>query len=131
MKMFKDNNQAMIQDINGKTPLFFDINFDRKDIDCVRISLANGHRRIIKYSDLFGFMFVLATPEQQAKMIPVKQELGYQYMKQIRVKVSKNIKKGEELVVNVPINVPQIIEDSIIKGKKIPNLTGIKEGITI
>lgn len=110
--MINKKSQAVIEDVVGKNPVTLDVNFDEAHPECVKITL-NGKESIVKYTDLFSFLFVLATKEQQAKMIPVKEELGYQYMKQVRVKLSKDLKAGEEMVVNVPINVPKIIEDEI------------------
>ena len=111
MKINK-NTQAEIKDIDNKPSVLFDVNFDDKLKECVRIHIGK-EKRIIKYSDLFEFMFILGSPEQQAKMIPVNQDLGYEYMKQLRIKCKKNMKKGEELVVNVKIHVPKVIEESL------------------
>lgn len=114
--MIKNEAKAEIEDVNKGTFVYFEVNFDEDFKDCVKISL-DGAYRIVKYSDLFAFMFSLATKEQQAKMIPVREELGNQYMKQIQVKLTKDLKAGEFMVVNVPINVPQVIEDAILAEK--------------
>lgn len=115
----KVNLPAEITEQTGKNPILFEV-----EKDCIKIT-GDG---LIKYSDLFEYMFVLAMPEQQAKMIPVQQELGNEYMKQIRIKCTKDMKKGEELVVNVRIRVPEVVEQQILKT---PKLTEIKEGIII
>lgn len=115
--MIKNPSQAVIKDARGDYPVVFDVNFDPMYSDCVKISMGT-YERVVKYSDLFAFMFTLGTKEQQAKMIPVREELGHQYMKQIQVKLKKDMKEGEMMVVNVPINVPQVIEDAIIKEKE-------------
>ncbi len=123
--MIKDNARAVIQDVLGKTVLSGEVNFDEEHKDCVKFIigdpnlLANTAEIVVKYEELFAFMFTLATPEQQAKMVPVREELGNQYMKQINVKLTKDLKAGEFLVVNVPINVPQVIEDAILEKKKL------------
>ena len=70
-------------------------------------------------------MFLIASKEQQANMIPVKEELGTQYMKQIQVRLKKDMKEGDLVVVNVPINIPKIIEDEILAEKKL-STGGIK-----
>lgn len=124
--MIKDNAQAFIEDVNGSTGVTFEVNFDENLKDCVKISM-DGDYRIVKYTDLFFFMFTLGTKEQQAKMIPVREELGHQYMKQIQVKLKKDMKEGEMMVVNVPINVPQIVEDGIKAEIPTPYLTEDKD----
>lgn len=104
--MLKDHAKAEIEN------LVLEVNFDEEKKDYIKLSIEDK-TAIIKYTDLFSFMFFLATKEQQAKMIPVKEELGNQYMKQIHVRLSKDLKAGEEMVVNVPINIPEIIENQI------------------
>lgn len=116
--MIKNQAQAVIEDGLGVNPVTLDVNFDKEQPDCVRITIGDKFS-IVKYADLFSFMFQLATKEMQAKMIPVREELGNQYMKQIQVKLTKDLKAGEFMVVNVPINVPQIIEDAILSEKKL------------
>lgn len=114
--MIKDTAQAEIEDVNGGTYAIFDVNFDENLKDCVKISI-DGASRVVKYTDLFSFMFAIGTKEQQAKMIPVREELGHQYMKQIHVKLKKDMKEGEMMVVNVPVNVPEIVENQILQEK--------------
>ena len=113
----KINLPAEIQEQTGKTPLLFEV-----EKDCIKIT-GDG---LIKYSDLFEYMFALAKPEQQARMIPVQQELGNEYMKQIRIKCKKDMKEGEELVVNVRVKVPELVEQQILKDLKTPYLTTVK-----
>jgi hypothetical protein len=119
--MLKNNAQAEIYDVETGNPVILDVNFDDNYKDCVRITIGL-EETIVKYTDLFSFMFTLATKEQQAKMIPVQQELGHQYMKQISVKLKKDMKEGEMMVVNVPINIPQIIEDEIKLSTPLPEI---------
>ena len=120
--MIKNSAQAIIEDGLGKNPVTLDVNFDKEQPDCVRITLGDKFS-IVKYSDLFAFMFQLATKEQQAQMIPVREELGNQYMKQVTIKATKDIKEGELVKFHIPINVPQVIEDAILKEKLSPYLT--------
>lgn len=110
--MIKQNAQAVLIDQKDYTNVHLDVNFDEKYKDCVKITIWDK-QAILKYTDLFSFMFTIGTKEQQAQMIPVRQELGNEYMKQIHVRLKKDMKKGEEMVVNVPIHVPKIIEESI------------------
>lgn len=110
--MINRHGIAEIKEVETGKPVVFEVNFSEDYKDCIRI---DGH--VFNYSDLFSFMFTVATKEQQAKMIPVREELGHQYMKQIQVKLKKDMKEGEMMVVNVPINVPQIIEDAILAEK--------------
>lgn len=110
--MIKNMAQAEIKDIDGVHGVLFDVNFDEEHKDCVRICM-DGAYRTIKYTDLFSFMFTLGTKEQQAKMIPVQEEKGIEYMKTITIQTTKDLKKGEFITVNARIHVPTIIEEQI------------------
>lgn len=121
--------KAELKDVKEVNNLIMDVNFNDEDKDCVRISIGDSES-IIKYTDLFSFMFMLATKEQQALMMPVKEELGTQYMKQIRVKLKNDMKAGDEVVVNVPINVPEVIEGgNKSTGSLSPYSTGLTPGL--
>lgn len=113
--------KAEIKDATGKENVVLEVNFDDSFKDCVKIVFGTEHR-IIKYSDLFTFMFFIATPEQQEKMIPVREELGIEYMKQVRIKCKKDMKEGEELVVNIKIHVPTVVAESVKKDIESPYL---------
>ncbi len=113
-KMIKDLAKAEIADILGVNNVTLDVNFDENYKDCLKLTIA-GQEAIVKYTDLFSFMFVLASKEQQAKMIPIQQEKGDEYMRQHHVRLKRDMKEGEELIVNCKIHVPTIIEESIKK----------------
>lgn len=122
--MIKNPSQAEILDVARGKPIIFDVNFgDERYKDCVRMRIGTEltdvtdepDEYILKYTDLFSFMFTLGTKEQQAKMIPVREELGTEYMKTLHIRCTKDMKEGEEIVVNVKIHVPTIIEESIKK----------------
>lgn len=137
--MIKKQAQAELNDVQKKNPLNLEVNFSDEYKDCVKVVFEkprfNGNRveSIVKYSDLFSFMFMLANKEQQAKMMPVREEFGNEYMKQIHVRLKKDMKQGEEMVVNVPIKVSELLEaqvkNEMEKGKPTPYLTTKKEGV--
>ena len=110
--MIKQPAQAQLNDVLGKNPVMLDVNFDGEYNDCIKVTV-NGIESIIKYSDLFAFMFVLGNKEQQAKMTPVLEEKGHEYMRQHVVKLNKDMKAGEEMVVNCRIRVPDVIAEQI------------------
>lgn len=117
--MMKKHNIATLEDHSvKKNSIELDVNWDPELKDYVRL-LFNGEEAYIKKSDLFSFMFVLATPEQQDELIPVSRREVRPYERQHRVKLTKDMKEGEELVVNCMIHVPTIIDEAIrneIKG---------------
>lgn len=106
--------QAEIENVKWANPVIMDVNFDEEFKDCVQITIGE-EKAVIRYSDLFSFMFTIASKEQQAQMVPLNQELGHEYMKQIRIKCKRDMKEGEELVVNLKIHVPNVVRDSLLK----------------
>ena len=123
------HGKAEIENVKYKNPVILEVNFDDEFKDCVQLTLGE-EQAVVRYSDLFSFMFIIASKEQQAKMVPVREELGHQYMKQIHVRLKKDMKEGEEMVVNVPINVPQVIEDAILAEKESPELSPYSKDLT-
>ena len=117
---------AIIQDINNGIPVSFEFNFNEEYKDCVKVKM-DKFESIIRYSDIFSMFFMVAKPEQQAQMIPVQQELGTEYMKQIRIKTTKDMKEGEELVVNVRVRVPELVEQQILKDLESPYVDNDKD----
>lgn len=108
----KNKGQAIINDVEGMNPVTFEVNFSEEHKDCVKITLA-GVSSIVKYNDLFSFMFTIASKEAQAQMIPVQEEKGTEYLRQHTVKVKNDMKAGDSLVVNCRIHVPTVIEEQI------------------
>lgn len=107
----KTNAQAALEDQVNHTNIIFDVNFDEKYKECVQISIA-GHKAVLKYSDLFSFMFVLATPEVQRQMIPSTSEEVRAYDRQHRIELQQDMKKGEVVFANCRIHIPTILEEA-------------------
>lgn len=112
--MIKAAAQAVLEDVNGVNNVTMDVNFDEEHKDCIKFTL-DEKEAIIKYTDVFAVMFTLATKEAQAKMMPVRQELGTEYMKEVTIKCTKDMKEGELIKVNVRIHVPTVIAESEAK----------------
>lgn len=110
--MINKQNIAILTDTLNNGQVSFEVNWDPNYQDSIRITLGE-HQAIIARSQLFEFMFMLATPEQQVDMIPVKKTEMIQYIKQHVVKAEKDIRMGEQIVVNCRVNVPQTIADAI------------------
>lgn len=117
----KQKNTAVFEDYSTeKHSIEMEVNWDKTLTEYIKL-LFDGKEAYIKRSDLFAMMFVLATPEQQEDMIPVTRKEMKPYERQHRVKVTKDLKEGDELVVNCIVHVPSIIDESIraeISGQK-------------
>ena len=111
------HNIATLSDKNGRYDIQVEVNKEgemRDDVE-FRIKDAMGEwiKSRIAIKDLYGLIFVLVNPEQQQEMMPVrKTEIRY-YERQHRVKVKRDIKRGEEVIVNCKISVPLVVEEGL------------------
>lgn len=112
--MYKTKNKATLEGQDKRAGISIDVNFDKKYTDCVRINLGKS-RAIIKKSDLFQILFMVSNEQQQEAMIPIKKEAVRPYKKQHMVKLQKDMKAGEELVVNCTVHVPLLVEEALKK----------------
>ena len=111
--MIKGHNVAKLEDFSGDNhEIEIDVNWDKDLMEFIKLTI-DDKIVYVKKSDLFAIMFLLATPEQQVEMVPVKREEMKEYERQHRVKLTKDMKEGEELVVNCKIHVPTIIDEAI------------------
>lgn len=116
----KHNTATLEDQSDGKHEIELDVNWDKDIKDMIKLTFDDKIAYVRK-SDLFAFMFVLATPEQQEALIPVRRDEVKAYDRQHRVELLKDMKKGEELVVNCKIHVPTIIDEAIRNEKKDEN----------
>jgi len=68
---------------------------------------------VINRKDLYGLTFVLGDNETQDALMPARQTVVRKYVKQHRVKVKKDVKAGEELVVNCETDIPLTVEEGL------------------
>ena len=110
--MIEGQNKVSFPDSLGGKDVILEINWSPFSDGLVRITIGDK-KAVIKREDLFGLMFVIATNEQQDNLTPVRNTKITKYFKQHRVKVKKNLGKGDELVVNCEISVPTIVEEGL------------------
>jgi len=108
--MLHENNQATISDLSGKNHIKIEVNTSEKYKDKLTVKMGDK-KAIIKKKDLYAIAFMIADPETQADLMPVKQTRVRKQIRQYRVKAKKDIRKGEEIVFNAEVNTPiQVIE---------------------
>ena len=112
MPMLEGQNRVTIPDLNNKNDLEMEVNWSPSTNDAIKVKLG-GCEAVIKRKDLFGFMFVVATPEQQEMLMPVRKTTMTTYNRQHKVVAKRQIEKGQELVVNCQISVPTIVEEGL------------------
>lgn len=110
--MIKTKAQAVIDDQEGINNITFDVNFNPKRKDLIKITLANKVS-IIKKDDLWNFVFTIVKTDQQQKMIPVLKTEMVRYQKQHEIRLQKDMKAGEIVVAHCAVNVKEEIDNAI------------------
>ena len=86
----------------------FEVHWNQGTDDTVRITIGDKSA-VIPYASLYGFVFINSEGEDMNNLMPVKQTVVKHLRKQHRVTVQRNIKRGEQLVVNCEIDIPVAI----------------------
>lgn len=110
--MLSEYNKAVISDLKGKRDLEFEVNFSEDPLmkECVRVKIGSEDA-IIPLKDIYEFMLVAGTPDQQDNLLPIKQTLVKKIIKRHVVAVKKDMKKGELMNVRCETDVPvEIVE---------------------
>jgi len=122
--MFTTNNVATLQDRNNQHNIEVEVNKggEIKDYVEFRIKDERGDwiKSYIKISELYGIIWLLVDEEQQQELMPVRQTQVRIYERQHRIKLKKDMKKGEIVIANCHIEVPLRVEENIkaLMGKK-------------
>ena len=115
--MMIGNNIAILTDKNGRNDIQVEINKNDKQQDFVEFKVKDEHGKWIKsYIDiksLYGMIFMLVDKEQQQELMPVRQTQVRIYERQHRIKLKKDMKKGEIVIANCIIEVPVRVEENI------------------
>lgn len=75
---------------------------------------VKGKEGTCDFMDLWAAVFAMSGPEEQEKMMPVRQTEVTHYDRQHRIRLLKDMKKGEIVTANCHISVPT----SVVEGLK-------------
>jgi hypothetical protein len=124
--MLKDYYHLRLPDLNKKNDIQMEVNWNLKDgelADCkvVKFIFPDKSEAYIKREDLNFFLFAIGKPEDQQKMIPQKLQKVRWYETVLKVKATKDIRKGEEIIFPIKITLPAQEENKIgsLKEKKV------------
>ena len=122
--MMENNNVATLSDKNGRHDIECEVNKGDKIRDYVEMRVKDDDGEWIKsqicIKDLYGLVFMLVGEKEQQEMMPVRKTDIRVYERQHRIKLSRDMRKGEIVVANCKVSVPTRIEENIRA------LTGVK-----
>ena len=110
--MIKKHAKAEIEDLNEKNPLILEVNFDAEKPEVIRVTLGDKEA-IIDRNKLWQFVYMIVTPDMAEQIVPTKQEEREVFSKQHYVKVTKDLKIGDEVVVNCRTDVRKEVADAM------------------
>lgn len=119
------NNTAILTDRNGKHDIEVEIK-EANDYVEFRIKDKNDEwvQSFVSIKDLYGLIFMLVGEKEQEEMMPVRKTEVRIYERQHKIKLGKDMKKGEIVIANCRIDVPLVVEEGLaglIKRKAITN----------
>lgn len=130
--MMTGNNIATLTDKGaGKNDIEIEINKNGKQQDFVEFRVKDKHGEWVKsyigIKELYGIIFLLVDEKQQAELMPVRKTDVRIYERQHRIKLLRNMKKGEIVVANCRVEVPVRVEENIraLMGKEYKRGSGI------
>jgi hypothetical protein len=124
----------------GKSKDFFaEVNWNKKDKsskDCklIKFTFPNGEEAVVKRELLNSLLFSISRADEQREMIPVKIQPVHWKTVQVSIKATKDICKGEDIIMNpFKISVPcdQVKDIMGIDNwkKEVDKLNGKSKGI--
>ena len=88
-----------------------EFNVDPKE-DTFRLTM-DGVTKTFKIIDLWALTFAMVGPEHQEKMMPVRQTELVTYRGFHKIKLKKNMNKGDILTARYEMNVPQTVVEGL------------------
>jgi len=110
--MIKNHAKATIKDISGINDVDFEVGFDPKNKNIIKVTLA-GKVSFISKDDLWNFVFSVVQTNQQQRMIPVIKDEMIRYQKEHQIELQKDMKKGEIVIAHCAVNVKQEVADAL------------------
>lgn len=105
-------NEFKIKDLAGSNDLVLFVNWHEGSPGKIKLKMGE-HTAVVSLQDLYSFVFLACDEEQQSQLLPVRQTTIHKYVKQHRVIAKKNIKRGEQIVVNCEIDVPITVAEGL------------------
>ena len=122
--MLKSHNFCLLKDNKGDNDVEVEINFDKKQPDVIKMVMG-GKTAVINKRELYSMTLLIADEIAQEELMPVNKIDVTQFTRSIRLKAEKDIKKGEEIIANVEIEVPTYLKKKF-KGLKNPKKGRVK-----
>ena len=124
--LYEPQKVAIPSKTNSKE-LELELNWNKK-VKPTDVKVTVGKEElVIDLKDLFYFVFTAGTADMQADLMPVRQTKVYKQIKQHRILINRDIKKGEYIVANCETDIPVSVVDTL-RGELFKNKKGLGHG---
>ena len=110
--MLKNHAKAKIKDISGINDVDFEVNWDPKQKNSIKVTLGGKISHISK-DDLWNFVFTIVQTSQQQRMIPVLKHEMIRYQKEHQIELQRDMKKGEIVIAHCAVNVKEEVDSAM------------------
>jgi hypothetical protein len=110
--MIKKRNVAKLKDSNKQHDVSIEVNKKGVPSDVVVLHFDKEVAYINK-KDLYDVVFMIADPDTQVEMLPTAVTTVTTYERSIKIKATKDIKKGETITANVSYSIPTTIYEGL------------------
>lgn len=93
----------------------------KKDLVLVRVG---EHKITMKKHDLWEMAWLISRQKEQDDLISIQKTHLMKFERGMKIQATKDIKKGEFIQINVPVNVPTLIVESLLQehGKELKDV---------
>lgn len=119
--MISGHEKIRIPDINKKNDLVAEVNwnpYDKESNECklIRLTMPGGKTAVVKREHFQAIVFAMAKSEDQHKLVPEVLTRVKVYETTLGITATKDIRKGEKIVVPVKFDIPISQEETIAGG---------------
>lgn len=116
--MIKRHEVFVVPDENKTRIMKWEVNWnpkDKKTNDCkiLRVVFPDGKEMMVKREYLNSLLFIIGTPEMQQTLVPQKIVQKRRFQGQVKLKATKDISKGEEIITTCYHDLPELVEDTL------------------
>lgn len=109
-----------VPDLNKENDLQVEVNFnpsDKESNECkiIRLIFPGGKTALVKREHLHAIMFAIGTPKQQRSLTPQSMIKKRRFEGLVTLTASKDIQKGEKIVARCFHDLPDDIQEVIMK----------------
>jgi hypothetical protein len=115
--MMEGKNIATLTDLKGENNIEVEINKGNEASEVVEMKVkdeeGNWIKSVVSIRELYGMIFMLVGPKEQQELLPVRKTEVRVYERQHKIKLSRDMRKGEIVIANCKMDIPLMVEEGL------------------